>query len=94
MSDEQEILQAGEGGRDDLERSSTANPPAGGRHRAPSPDPRRPYKAVAAAVVAALAVLIGQGQDLLPPWVLLVLAAASAGLATFLVPNPSRDTGE
>lgn len=57
------------------------------KHRA---DPRRPYKAVAAALVAALAVLVSQGTDLLPPVVLLVLAALSAGLATFLVPNPEE----
>lgn len=56
-------------------------------HRA---DPKRPWKAIAAAVVAALAVLVAQGSDLLPPLVLLVLAAVSAGLATFLVPNPER----
>lgn len=56
-------------------------------HRA---DPARPWKAIAAAVVAALAVLVAQGSDLLPPLVLLVLAAVSAGLATFLVPNPER----
>lgn len=51
-------------------------------------DPRRPYKAVAAAVVAALAVIVTQGQDLIPAWVLLLAAAVLAGLATFTIPNP------
>lgn len=51
-------------------------------------DPSRPYKAVAAAVVAAVSVLITQGQDVLPAWALLVLAALVAGLLTYVVPNP------
>jgi hypothetical protein len=51
-------------------------------------DPKRPWKAIVAAVVSALAVLIAQGQDLLPGWALLVVAAIVAGLSTFLIPNP------
>jgi hypothetical protein len=62
-----------------------------GRHvAATEPDPRRPYKAIASALVAALAVLVTQGQDLVPPWVLLALVALLAGLTTFTVPNPER----
>lgn len=53
-----------------------------------NPNPRRPYKAIASALVAALTVLVVQGADLLPAWLLLLVAAAVAGLATFLVPNP------
>lgn len=59
----------------------------GGRHRA---DPRRPWKAYTAAALAAIAVLIAQGQDLLPAWAMLLLAALAAGLGTFAVPNPQE----
>lgn len=62
-------------------------------HLAPAPagpDPRRPYKAIAAAVIAGAGVAIAQGQDLLPAWALLALAVLVAGLGTFLVPNPDR----
>lgn len=55
------------------------------------PDPKRPWKAVTAAVVAGISVAIGQGQDILPPWVLLLLAVLGGGLATFLVPNPPEE---
>lgn len=48
----------------------------------------RPYKAIVAAVIAGAGVAIAQGSDILPPWVLLLLAILVAGLATFLVPNP------
>lgn len=48
-------------------------------------------KAWVAAVVAGLTVLVTQGQELLPPLVLLVIAAAVAGLATYAIPNrPKR----
>lgn len=50
------------------------------------PDPRRPYKAIVGAVAAAVAVLVAQGADVLPAWVLLILAAVGAGLVTFLTP--------
>ena len=50
------------------------------------PNPSRPYKAIAAAVVAVLGVLIAQGQDLLPPLVVLLLTAIVAGLVTFVTP--------
>lgn len=53
-----------------------------------TPDPRRPWKALAAAVVAGIAVAVSQGADILPPWALLILSIVSAGLATYLVPNP------
>lgn len=51
-------------------------------------DKNRPWKAICAAVVSALAVLVAQGQDLLPAWAMLVVAALIAGLTTFLVRNP------
>jgi hypothetical protein len=54
-------------------------------HRA---DPARPYKALASALLAALVVLLAEGQDVLPPWAMLLLAAMVAGLGTFVVPNP------
>lgn len=54
-------------------------------------NPRKPWKAIAAALVAGIGVLIAQGSDVLPPWALLILAALGAGLATFLVPNPPAD---
>lgn len=64
----------------------TTNPlPA--RHKA---DPRRPYKAIAAGLMAAVAVLVAQGQGILPPWLLLLLAALVAGLGTYVIPNPLR----
>lgn len=50
------------------------------------PNPRRPFKAIAAALAAALAVLVAEGTDVLPSWALLVCAAAVAGLLTFTVP--------
>lgn len=52
-------------------------------------DPARPYKAVVAAVVAGAGVAVAQGQDILPPWVMLTLAVMIGGLSTFLVPNPT-----
>lgn len=51
-------------------------------------NPRKPYKAIIAAVVAGAGVAIAQGQDLLPGWALLGLAVVVGGLGTFLVPNP------
>lgn len=51
-------------------------------------DPKRPYKAIIAAVIAGAGVAIAQGTDVLPTWALLVLAVIVAGLGTFLVPNP------
>lgn len=60
-------------------------------HRAEVPaDPRRPYKAIVAAVVAGCAVAIAQGQDILPAWALLVLAVLVGGLSTFTVSNPPK----
>lgn len=50
------------------------------------PNPKRPWKAVAAAVTAGILVAISQGQDILPPWVMLLLAVLAAGLATFQTP--------
>lgn len=69
-----------------------------GLHRAEGPaetgpaeaDPRRPYKAIGSAVVAGALVAIAQGQDLLPPWVLLALAILVAGLSTYTIPNPPK----
>jgi fatty acid desaturase len=51
-------------------------------------DPSRPWKAIVAAVVAGAGVAIAQGQDILPAWVMLLLAVLVGGLGTFLVPNP------
>lgn len=50
------------------------------------PNPARPYKAIVGAVAAGIAVLVAQGTDVLPAWVLLILAAIGAGLVTFLTP--------
>lgn len=55
------------------------------------PDPKRPWKALAAAIVAGIGVALGQGQDILPAWVMLLLAIIGAGLATYLVPNPEAE---
>lgn len=52
------------------------------------PDPKRPWKALAAALVAGIAAAMAQGQDVIPAWGMLALAAVGAGLATYLVPNP------
>ncbi len=43
-------------------------------------------KAIVSAVVAGLTVLVVQGGDVLPTWVLLIVAAAVAGLATWATP--------
>jgi len=58
------------------------------------PDPRRPWKAITAALVAGIGAALAQGPDILPPWALLLLSVAGAGLATFLVPNPPADDGD
>ena len=50
------------------------------------PNPRRPYKAIAGAIVAGIAVALAQGQDILPPWAMLLLAVLAAALATFITP--------
>lgn len=55
------------------------------------PDPKRPWKALVAALVAGIGAALAQGQDLLPAWAMLILAVLGAGLATFLVPNPPED---
>jgi len=60
------------------------------QHRAPVADPSRPYKALAAAVVAGAGAALANGQDLLPAWAVLALTVLVAGLTTFLVPNPTR----
>jgi len=36
--------------------------------------------------VAGIAVALAQGQDVLPPWAMLVLAVLAAALATFITP--------
>lgn len=51
-------------------------------------DRGRPYKALAAAGAAFLAVLLAEFADVLPPAVTLVLGAAVAGLGAYVTPNP------
>lgn len=51
-------------------------------------DPGKPYKAIAAAVVAGVGAAIAGGQDILPAWVMLLLVVLAAGLGTYVVPNP------
>jgi hypothetical protein len=46
-------------------------------------------KTLPAAVVAAGAVLVAQGQDVLPTWALLVVAAIVAGVGVYVTP-PKR----
>lgn len=53
------------------------------------PDPKKPYKAYMAAVVAMLGTLAGYG-NVLPLWVGIIIAVVLSGLATFYVPNPPR----
>ncbi len=43
-------------------------------------------KAIVSAVAAGLTVLVVQGGDVLPTWVLLIVAALVAGLATWIAP--------
>lgn len=50
------------------------------------PNPARPYKAIAGGVAAALAVLVAEGVDVFPAWVLVLAAAIGAGLVTFTIP--------
>lgn len=50
------------------------------------PNPKRPWKAIAGALLAALTVLVAQGQDVLPTWALLIIAAIIAGLGVFATP--------
>lgn len=44
------------------------------------------FKAYAAAVIAALTVLITEGADVLPTWLVLIIMAIIAGLTTWAVP--------
>ncbi len=53
------------------------------------PDPKRPYKAIAAAVVAAGGALL-TFADVLPLWVTIVATVLVAGVATYQVPNPEE----
>lgn len=52
-------------------------------------DPRYPFKAIAAAIMAGGASLLTYADDL-PKWVVIAVAVVLAGLATFVVPNPKR----
>ena len=61
-------------------------------------DPAKPYKAIAAAVLAALTAVLTQYADDLPLLALIVIGALVAGIGTYVVPNPivaklKRDTG-
>lgn len=51
-------------------------------------DPKKPWKAVVAAVVAAASVLLAEWQDVLPAWLLVVLMALVGGGTTYAVRNP------
>lgn len=50
------------------------------------PNPARPYKAIAAAVAAALLALVAEGTDVFPAWLLVVAGAIAVGLLTFTTP--------
>lgn len=50
-------------------------------------DPKRPYKAIAAAVGAGIATLLSLGLEL-PHWLLVVLTVLAAGIGAFLKSNP------
>ncbi len=50
-------------------------------------DPQRPYKAVAAFIVAAGTAALASA-DVMPVWLVIVLGALVAGVATFATPNP------
>ncbi len=53
------------------------------------PDPKRPYKAIAAAVVAGGTALLTY-KDVLPLWVTIVTSVIVAGVLTYQVPNPAE----
>lgn len=55
------------------------------------PDPKRPYKAYAAALVAFLASLIASG--ILPVVAVAIITAVLAGVAAFYTPNPQVGEG-
>lgn len=59
-------------------------------HRMSKDDPKRPWKAIIAAVVAGLAVVMTYADDL-PKVAIIIAAVLVAGLSTFLVPNPKTD---
>lgn len=62
--------------------------PTPGKHAVVKDDPWRPNKAIVAAVIAALTEVLGQTQNTLPWWAVLLIGAVIAGLATFVTPNP------
>ncbi len=50
-------------------------------------DPKRPWKAILAAVAAGGAALLGF-SEVLPLWAIIVVSVVLAGIATYQVPNP------
>lgn len=55
--------------------------------------PQTPTKAIVAlipGVLAVLYVLLDEGRDQLPPWLLLALSAVVAGLAVYAIPNKPK----
>lgn len=65
--------------------------PPEGSHRRVKDNPSKPYKAMAAAAVPgiiALLTVLMSGEDILPPWALLLISAALAFVATYSVKNP------
>lgn len=66
---------------------STPAPAAAAPHRRMKPDPKRPYKALAAALAAALATLLDLALPM-PDWLTAVLAVVGAGAAAFVTKNP------
>lgn len=56
-------------------------------------DTHRPYKALVAALAAALAVLQAEVGPSLPAWANVLLAILLAGLATYAMPNPATPAG-
>lgn len=50
-------------------------------------DPKRPWKAIAGAVFAALSASLAFAGDL-PTWAIILITCIVAGLATYVVPNP------
>lgn len=69
--------------------SDVVNVGGPGKHAKVEADPRKPYKAVAASVAAAIATLLGFGFDL-PQWLIVVLTVVGAGAAAYVKKNPLR----
>lgn len=57
------------------------------------PDPKRPYKAYAAAAGAAIGALLDLALPM-PAWLTATLVVLAAGLGAFVTPNPLKRKGE